>query len=1146
MEHSNEDMLFLHSVPTGVLNEFRSEMYSGAYIRKNAAMFVDTAWVKQENQRVERASVSTAIKKERDASPCLLVKQEPASDTPTFGTATSSLFRSITENGHEVLELYSSDDEDAEKNSKGPLGIQAEDMGMSSDTMVGDITMDSDDDEFDPHIFSHCVKKSQANTSDMDSTASDSGDESDNEAGGTFDGVEPTVWLDASISSTIRHYGQTNITRQSHVSVVEYLSDLPSYWPVPRDSRAFILDLSDPKFNIEEKPGKLMTPDALFKNAQQDSWNGPTGNNDSRPSINTSVFGLTDGGEVKVRRTRLKCGGFSACEHVNPALLNHERYELDPESLQDVLKIQIDSRLREADTPEKHALIFFAVCHSNLCTAQKGRGQSCKGVPKLVKFKNNALKNGHQYFVSCSEWSSHFSEGHRTSFIPSGVRDEHLLTLFSGGNLPGFDEPLLCGRIVSAHIGRRISNCNFPHFGNGLRAKLVQHNCPASLTGFIPEDKNYPELSRMMCIVFHEDCHPHNHPILPPTKTPATIKESYRDCIKKAGIVGCSVRTIDNARTTKLALGSSPSLYNPTLQNNRVKQDIIRDVKKKTYPCGTDLPGVIHRMEEDLGKPIDERYIFGLAVTKNGGRIVVTANPFLLSRIHHAKTIFVDTTFKRTVSTLKEWEVVMYDKAVERALTIARVYTDRADRLQYKTIFDELQRVTFQVTGQHLRLKRLSKDGTLVSIGVDMELAQALGAGDSFLPTNDPEFSNINAQTAEEIVEYFVRSCYTHAKRGVHDLRTYVNDEAYDRLMNFLYLETKEEVDNFSAWVKGLKIPKVQAWWDHKVNNSWILPSLIKCLSKMDSEDWDLTAPTTNVGESQHHWTNINTGVMLSLLEAILTARELDEKVAAEVNATLSTTGVLKSTRNDTFTRMARSTARATHAYTKVKETRHRKQAVNVVDSQLASLKESQKENSAKIKELKAAKSKLTSHSGKSSKAESSSSGKIAITGMSRKRRADAAEKVAIVKKAADDRKNSASTSNASSTPNAATNCNFGESAAPDANTTFTSFDWPENGMHVFDFYSENSFEGAGWTEAVASLTHDVSMPAAEPQMFLPERISHNIDLVYPLADVTAAVNFYGQTPIVSNDLPPMDSFGLDSHTEALFDSFLDRFNDQN
>jgi hypothetical protein len=85
------------------------------------------------------------------------------------------------------------------------------------------------------------------------------------------------------------------------------------------------------------------------------------------------------------------------------------------------------------------------------------------------------------------------------------------------------------------------------------------------------------------------------------------------------------------------------------------------------------------------------------------------------------------------------------------AVTVARVYSDRADRLHYKTIFDELQRVTLVLTGRPLRLKRLSKNGTLISVGVNMELAQALSTGDSFLPTNEPEFSNIHVQTAEEI-----------------------------------------------------------------------------------------------------------------------------------------------------------------------------------------------------------------------------------------------------------------------------------------------------------------------------------------------------------------------------------------------------------
>jgi hypothetical protein len=75
--------------------------------------------------------------------------------------------------------------------------------------------------------------------------------------------------------------------------------------------------------------------------------------------------------------------------------------------------------------------------------------------------------------------------------------------------------------------------------------------------------------------------------------------------------------------------------------------------------------GVIYLMNKDLSKPIEERYIHGFATTIHGGRVLSTANPYLLMQIHHAKTLFVDTTFKRTVGALKQWEIVVYDKKVE-------------------------------------------------------------------------------------------------------------------------------------------------------------------------------------------------------------------------------------------------------------------------------------------------------------------------------------------------------------------------------------------------------------------------------------------------------------------------------------------------
>ena len=72
----------------------------------------------------------------------------------------------------------------------------------------------------------------------------------------------------------------------------------------------------------------------------------------------------------------------------------------------------------------------------------------------------NEMKAGHRHFVSCSNWSPRFRDGHRTAYIPSGIRDDDLTILFNGGTLPGFEAPPPCGRIVPAHIGARAPYCS--------------------------------------------------------------------------------------------------------------------------------------------------------------------------------------------------------------------------------------------------------------------------------------------------------------------------------------------------------------------------------------------------------------------------------------------------------------------------------------------------------------------------------------------------------------------------------------------------------------------------------------------------------------------------------------------------------------
>ena len=75
-----------------------------------------------------------------------------------------------------------------------------------------------------------------------------------------------TTWLDKDISSMVK-CGPFQVTQQCTVDYIEYLSALPTYWPVPQDKWAYLIDLSDPKYNIKNKNGKLLSVDVLIKNS---------------------------------------------------------------------------------------------------------------------------------------------------------------------------------------------------------------------------------------------------------------------------------------------------------------------------------------------------------------------------------------------------------------------------------------------------------------------------------------------------------------------------------------------------------------------------------------------------------------------------------------------------------------------------------------------------------------------------------------------------------------------------------------------------------------------------------------------------------------------------------------------------------------
>ncbi|KAK7434029.1 hypothetical protein VKT23_020428 [Stygiomarasmius scandens] len=316
---------------------------------------------------------------------------------------------------------------------------------------------------------------------------------------------------------------------------------------------------------------------------------------------------------------------------------------------------------------------------------------------------------------------------------------------------------IACSRIIPAHIGAKLKKCSYPHNNDGSESRMVEHKCNAKRTIFVPVDPNL----RVACVVYTSE--PHSHPMLPATKASYDLKALYAQCVQAGGALTSTVRSVEKAASTQLILnGSTPTTLHPALGSKRVKREIIRNERIKQSPFGTSLKGVISMLREDAAKRTLERYVHLVTTGPSGGTLVFTFQPFLLSLIHEAHGIHVDTTFKRTLGELK---LVIWCSDVQRAVTIGRIYTDKGDREHFKTLFDQMQMLVLKITGKPMRFKRLTQGGNLLSMNIDLELAQALGFGDSFLPTNDPDYSKIKTDDPEVIIEYTVRACITHVKR---------------------------------------------------------------------------------------------------------------------------------------------------------------------------------------------------------------------------------------------------------------------------------------------------------------------------------------------------------------------------------------------
>ncbi|EIM80963.1 uncharacterized protein STEHIDRAFT_161971 [Stereum hirsutum FP-91666 SS1] len=263
-------------------------------------------------------------------------------------------------------------------------------------------------------------------------------------------------------------------------------------------------------------------------------------------------------------------------------------------------------------------------------------------------------------------------------------------------------------------------------------------------------------------------------------------------------------------------------------------------------------------------------------------------------------------------------------------------------------------------------------DGKLLSIGCDMEIAQALGCGDAFLPLNDPAHSGVNTDDPKILIQYFIKICLTHFKRGIMSLRHNLSKEDYTYVSNLPSIETDDDFERYKLFcinhssqkLRGMPIPSPY-WFKHKTDNSWILPCAMRSRTKIALNAWDSTPNTTNGNESQHAWTNQQTGTGMSLLEAIMSAQKVDSQVAAELAAVRQHGGVFKNKHNEYSDRMGKRITRNQNTARKAMAAAGESREVAALTDQYEQAKASRRLESEREKALKA---ELDAKKGKASR----------------------------------------------------------------------------------------------------------------------------------------------------------------------------------
>ncbi|KIJ93662.1 hypothetical protein K443DRAFT_134976 [Laccaria amethystina LaAM-08-1] len=375
---------------------------------------------------------------------------------------------------------------------------------------------------------------------------------------------------------------------------------------------------------------------------------------------------------------------------------------------------------------------------------------------------------------------------------------------------------------------------------------IIERKCPTRMVIYIPIDTS---IQKAIIILRN----PHNHPMYPKTKPSTEEKDRLRRAITAAGNPTCYLPSKYSAPSAS-AIYSSTALpvATPAYMDRHKLRDEIRREKMKDHPKG-------------LGWEVK--------------------------------------------GDVDEWEIVGFLDRFKRRVTLACFYCDRNTRNAFGRLFSELFRIIPELTGFILKFFAFfpgDPQALLRAIILDTEAPQAQGLGDELLvyvAKYVPEATLTVPRHALDLLMVVLKTCCIHFERfvlhfsptlrlhshsyyrNIDKLPATVPRETIIHLKGFMGLQSDREIQEWHEFCRNSPEKSVRDWHQQKINNPWLLPSLNAFLSKMDRTSWNLMPNHSNLVEGGHSGTNNVTSIGKEIGEAITSARELDDKIADELEA---------------------------------------------------------------------------------------------------------------------------------------------------------------------------------------------------------------------------------------------------------------------